>query len=124
MSLAERFKFEPDARTVAAGDVIFAEGEPADCMYVVLDGAVEIRVKGRTLDRIVGSTVIGELALIDGGTRSAEVVAVEATTIVAIDRKRFLYLLQNTPTFALDVMALMAERLRTIDRHIADPLEA
>jgi len=119
VSLAERFRFEPNIRTVKAGDMLFAEGDPASEMYVVLDGAIDIRIGGRTIEVIEGATMIGEMALIDRGARSASVWALRDTTIVPIDSKRFLYLVQNTPTFALEVMTMMVARLRHTDAMIA-----
>lgn len=119
MSLAEQFNFDPNVRTIQPGEIVFREGEPADYMYVVLDGAIEIQVEERSIGVVRGSTIIGEMALVDRGGRSASIVAVEETRIVAIDRKRFLYLIQNTPTFALDVMTLMATRLRSANHHLA-----
>lgn len=119
MSLAERFRFEPNSRLVTAGEVIFSEGDAAEVMYVVVDGAIDVRIGERSLEVIEGPTIIGEMALVDRGARSASVVALKDTTIVPIDRKRFLYLVQNTPTFALEVMSTMAQRLRRTDAQIA-----
>ena len=54
----------------------------------------------------------GEMAIVDGSARSATAVAVEDSTIAVIDRHRFLFLVGETPSFALQVMASLAERLR------------
>jgi CRP/FNR family transcriptional regulator, cyclic AMP receptor protein len=55
----------------------------------------------------------GEMAIVDSSPRSATVVAVTDTKLAVIDRRMFLFLVQETPMFALQVMSNMAERLRT-----------
>ena len=52
------------------------------------------------------------MALVDNSPRSATAVALEETTLAMIDRHRFLFLVQETPMFALEVMSVMADRLR------------
>ena len=52
------------------------------------------------------------MALVDSSPRMASATAVEPTTIAVIDRRQFLFLVHETPTFALQVMSSMAERLR------------
>ena len=64
------------------------------------------------LGRLGPEDVFGEMALIDNSPRSLTAVAITDTTLATIDRHRFLFLVQETPTFAIDVMTVMAERLR------------
>ena len=112
MSLADLFRNEPDIVVFAAGDLIFSTGDSADAMYVVIDGDVDIRLNDVSIDVAHSGEIVGEMALIDQNPRSASVVALTATRLARINRRRFLYLIQNTPTFALDVMTVMAARLR------------
>jgi CRP-like cAMP-binding protein len=112
VSLADLFRNEPDIVRYAAGDVIFSAGDDADAMYVVIEGDVEIRLKDIAIDVAHVGEIVGEMALIDHSPRSASVIALSASRLARIDRRRFLYLIQNTPTFALDVMTVMAGRLR------------
>jgi len=58
------------------------------------------------------------LALIDHGQRSASAIAKTDCKIVPLDEKRFLYMVQETPNFALQVMQIMAERLRRMDAYL------
>ncbi len=118
MPLADLFRNEPDIVLFATGDVIITEGEQADAMYVILEGNVEIRLGRMSIDRAGRGEIVGEMALVDQASRSASVVALESVRLARIDRRRFLYLIQNTPTFALDVMAVMASRLRRVDAAI------
>ncbi len=112
MSLADLFRNEPDIVVFAAGDLIFSSGDSADAMYVVIDGDVDIRLNDISIDIAHSGEIVGEMALIDQNPRSASVVALTAARLARINRRRFLYLIQNTPTFALDVMTVMAARLR------------
>lgn len=100
-------------RDYKAGDVIFREGDPAEEMYVIKAGSVEVRAGNRLLATLGERTIFGEMALIDHGSRSATAVAVSDTTIVPVGEKQFLLMVSRTPYFALNVMRVLVERLRT-----------
>jgi CRP/FNR family transcriptional regulator, cyclic AMP receptor protein len=99
---------------VAAGDVIFEEGDPGDSMLGIIAGTVEIRTShGST--RILGpNDTFGEMSIVDFSPRSATARAATDTSLAVIDRKTFLFLVHETPMFALQVMSSIAERLRDI----------
>jgi CRP-like cAMP-binding protein len=101
---------EPE--TFQSGDVVFAEGEPGDCMYIVKSGTVSLQQAGKELEEVGPGALFGEMALIDLGPRSASAVAVTDCELVSIEKRRFWYLVQETPYFAETVMRVMAERLR------------
>jgi CRP/FNR family cyclic AMP-dependent transcriptional regulator len=105
-------RHEPDTRSFKQGETIFREGDPADCMFAVIEGAVEIHLRGAVVERIAPVGVFGEMALLDRQPRSATAVAAADCTIAAIDEKRFLRLVEGTPRFALQIMQLIVERLR------------
>jgi CRP-like cAMP-binding protein len=105
-------------RTVKAGDVIFREGDAADEMYVIKTGTVEIRVGNRVLEKLRENTIFGEMALIDSSRRSADAVAVTDATIIPVTEKQFLWMVSQTPFFALRVMRVLAQRLRTANTAI------
>jgi CRP/FNR family transcriptional regulator, cyclic AMP receptor protein len=96
-----------------AGDVILREGEAAEELYIVKSGKVEIRFGNRLLDTLPEFSIFGEMALIDHSVRSASVVAATDTTVVPVSEKQFLFLVSRTPHFALNVMRVLAQRLRT-----------
>jgi CRP/FNR family transcriptional regulator, cyclic AMP receptor protein len=100
------------ARDFKAGDVIFREGEPAQELFIIQSGEVEIRLGNRVLATLSSFGIFGEMALIDNAPRSATAVAVSAAKLVAVSEKQFLFLISNTPYFALNVMRVMARRLR------------
>jgi CRP/FNR family transcriptional regulator, cyclic AMP receptor protein len=104
-----------DAQLFEPGQIIFKEGDPGETMYAVTDGRVDIIVAGHVVETVEEGGIIGEMALIDSGPRSAAAVAVTAAKLVAVDRNQFTFLVQEHPTFALQVMKIMAERLRRAD---------
>ena len=110
-----RFEFlrdEKGTRTFKAGEVIFKDGEAGDAMYAVVTGEVEIRKGAHVYETVTAGGVFGELALIDDSPRSAEAVARTDCRVAPVGRQRFVFLVQETPFFALDIMKIMADRLR------------
>ena len=101
-----------DEISFEAGQYIFREGEAGKAMYVVLEGEVNIVFRGVVLDTLSPSSILGEMALIDDSPRSASAIAKTDCKLVAITEKRFTFLVQQTPFFALQVMIVMANRLR------------
>jgi CRP/FNR family cyclic AMP-dependent transcriptional regulator len=91
----------------------FREGEPAQELYIVKSGKVEVRLGNRVLDRLPELSIFGEMALVDHSPRSATVVAATDTTIVPVGEKQFLFLVSRAPHFALNVMRVLGKRLRT-----------
>jgi CRP-like cAMP-binding protein len=119
MATLDILRHEPEIRSCAPGETVFDAGDAADCMYAVIEGAVEIRVDGRVIERLAPGGVFGEMALIDGRPRSAAAVAAPdapATRLAVISEKRFLRLVSQTPQFAIQMMRLLTERLRRLDR--------
>jgi CRP/FNR family cyclic AMP-dependent transcriptional regulator len=105
-------KREKEVRTFRAGQSVFSEGQPGDFMYAVTEGEVQIVLRGRVLETVGEGGIFGELALLDDQPRSASAIAGTACKVAVIDSKRFSALVQQTPFFAIEVMRVMAERLR------------
>lgn len=94
------------------GTIVFREGERGELMFVVVEGEVEI-LEGQTLLEVAGpGSIIGEMALIDDEPRSASVVARTSARLVPVNRRRFEFMVQETPFFASAVMKILADRLR------------
>jgi CRP/FNR family transcriptional regulator, cyclic AMP receptor protein len=106
------FRNETDIAAFSAGDVVFREGDAGDAMYVVLEGTVEVKANGEHVETLGPGEVLGEMALIDQGPRAATVVAQSACRLARIPEKRFLFMVRETPHFALQIMRVMAHRLR------------
>ena len=116
MVTIDLFRNEENTQSFAAEQKIFGEGDSGDVMYVVVEGQVDLQVKGRLVEEVGPGGVLGEMALIDTGTRSATAVAKTACKLVAINEKRFQFLVRQTPNFALQLMRIIADRLRRMDK--------
>ena len=117
----ELFRNEDRYETFAAGQTIFKDGDEGRCMYVVYEGAVKLMIHGRLVEKLGPGGVFGEMSLIDRSPRSATAVADGDVKLVAITEKRFNFLVQQTPKFALQIMRLMAERLRSMGNKLRAP---
>ncbi len=115
MNLAELFRYESDFQTLAAGQTLFKQGDSGELMFILMSGTAEIIVNNRVVE--VGETgaILGEMAMIDDGPRSATVIAISDCKLLPIDRQRFNFLIQQTPNFAIYVMRVIAVRLRKTD---------
>jgi CRP-like cAMP-binding protein len=101
-----------ETKGFAAGAAVLKAGEAGETMYIVTEGEVEILDGSTILETAGAGSIVGELALIDDEPRSATVVAKTDCRLVPVDRKRFQYMVQETPFFALAVMKVLADRLR------------
>jgi CRP-like cAMP-binding protein len=106
------FKNSGDVEAYSAGDVIFNVGDPTGPMYAVKDGEIEIIIGDKVIETIGPGGIVGEMALIDDSPRSALVRAKTDCHLVPISKDRFQFLVQQTPFFAINVMTVLAERLR------------
>ena len=98
------------------GETIFKEGETAKELYVIQSGQVEIQLGNRLLATLEANDIFGEMALINSAPRSATATAKTDVALVPISRKDFLDLVSRAPTFALDIMTVLARRLRAANR--------
>ena len=112
MNPAELFRQETSALQLAPCDSLFREGDSGDKMYVLLEGKMEILLDDFVLETLGPGALIGEMALIDDSPRTASAVAKRACRLAEIDRRRFPFLVQQTPHFATHVMKTLANRLR------------
>ena len=87
-------------------------------MFLVRKGKVEVRVHGQPVEIVGAGGIFGEMALIDQSPRSATVVALEDSEVVAIDERLFVILVQDAPYFALDVMRTLVNRIRAMNQRI------
>jgi CRP/FNR family transcriptional regulator, cyclic AMP receptor protein len=112
MAVIGLFRNAQETIEVPAGQVIFSEGDPGNEMYGIIEGQVELKTTTRSIATLGPDEVFGEMAVIDSSPRMATAVATEDTVLAMIDKRRFLFLVQETPMFALQVMSSMADRFR------------
>jgi CRP/FNR family transcriptional regulator, cyclic AMP receptor protein len=99
-----------------AGSVIFREGDEAKELFVVKSGQVRIQIGNRTVTELAADSIFGEMALIDSEPRSATAIAATDVELVPVSEKQFLFLVGQTPFFALKVMRVLAQRLRATNK--------
>src|SRR5262245_27052734 len=98
--------------TLQAGQYLFKQGDPASEMYVVRTGSVTLEAGGRILETVGPGGVIGEMALIDPVPRSATAVAGLDCTVTVVNEYTLLELVRKVPGLSLEIMRIMAGRLR------------
>lgn len=115
MNLAELFQHESDLIELPAGQALFKAGEQGSFMYVLMSGEAEIIVRDRVMEIAQPGAILGEMAMVEADAHSASVIAMSDCTLLPVDHKRFNFLVQQTPNFALHVMRVIAGRLRRTD---------
>ncbi|MDF1859182.1 MAG: cyclic nucleotide-binding domain-containing protein [Verrucomicrobiales bacterium] len=115
MHFPDLFRHEENPLHVKAGNTIIEEGAESNKMYVILEGSVEIWHNGKALMSETEGDIFGELSLVDHELASASVVATSDTKLAAIDEKRFQFLVQQHPYFAISVMQKMSDRIRKMN---------
>lgn len=115
-------------RRVASGEVVFREGDTGDALYVVIRGSLEVSklIDGspKVLSRMKSAEHFGELALLDGGPRSATVMAMEACDLFTVPRADFLSLLGRSPRLTAHLLVGLSNRLRQRDHSRLEPNQA
>src|SRR4051812_9876652 len=110
------------------GDVIFAENEPGDCMYLIGRGSVKVSKKGRagqqeTLAHLLEGDFFGEMALIDGGKRSAQASAVGDTVLGRVDRPTWHRLMGIAPAEVMsNFTQAVTQRMRHNNQHFIEQM--
>ncbi len=103
-------------RRFAAGSPIVRKGQRGETFYVILDGEATLNLPGGRSVALGAGDFFGELALLDGGPRTATILAKTPVLAMAIGRRPFLKLVKSDPELALGLLKVMAERLREADQ--------
>lgn len=114
-------------RRYEGGEIIFKEGEPADCAYVLVSGQIELvkmnGAKAVRLSLLMPGEMFGEMGLVDSTPRSATARAVGEVIVDVVAKDEFLKAVRETPDVALTVIANLAERLRTTNDLVSQPVQ-
>lgn len=116
MIFFELFSHNPTILQVPAGQPLFSAGEEGHLMFVLSKGTADVVVNGQVVESLQHGSIVGEMGIVSPGPRSATVIATSDCEFVAVDEKRFQFLVQQTPFFATQVMRVMAERLRAVNQ--------
>lgn len=115
------FQREPGLKTFSAGEVIFTAGQPGDYMYGLLEGEIEEVIDGEVMETIIVGDVFGAGALVHpDGLRVSTAVAKTDCKLAFMDQQRFLFVIQETPMFAVEVVRSYSDRLKKFKRHPMD----
>ncbi len=105
---------------VDKGEVLIATGMPGREFFLVLSGVASCRIKRRQVDQFARGGYFGELALLYGGIRTADVVAETEMEVLVFDAREFRAMLMMTPGIGVKMLARLAERLADADAHYSD----
>ena len=117
MNPANLFNHEPNTTDLAAGDILFREGESGDCMYVLLEGTMNVMVGETIVEHSTRGALLGEMALIDDSPRGATVIASESCRLAKVDERRFNFIIQQNPFFAKHLMKVLVDRIRKMNQN-------
>ncbi len=104
---------------VEQGALIFEEGEPGDCMYIIFTGEIKIHKGKTTLAILEAKEVFGELSLLDAETRSATATAKTDCFLFKIAQEPFYELIESRPEVAMGFIKILCKRLRTLNDRTA-----
>ena len=101
-----------DHKKIKAGEIIFSEGESGEFMYGLIEGEIEVIVNEKVIELIAPGDVFGIGALVNLNQKRASTTKAKTDcTLILINREKFLFLIQETPVFALEVMRSYSNRL-------------
>jgi CRP/FNR family cyclic AMP-dependent transcriptional regulator len=98
--------------TYPAGSIVFTKGDPGSCMYIVQSGALEMVIGDKVVEICGPNEAIGFMSMIDGAPRSSTARVKEACELSLIDQRKFRFMVDEVPNFALYIMGAMARRIR------------
>jgi len=118
MLFFDLFRHDPSFVHVKSGECLFRQGDAGDVMYVLISGEAEVTMGALLLDVCRSGDIVGELAMVDEAPRSATVTAHTDCQFAVVDKKRFDFLVNESPRFAIDVMRVMARRLKHANQRL------
>jgi CRP-like cAMP-binding protein len=105
---------------IEQGEVLISKGMPGREFFLVLSGVATCRLGKRQVAQFTEGGYFGELALLHGGVRTADVVAETPMQLLVLDAREFRSMLTTTPSIGVKMLARLAERLADADAHYSD----
>jgi CRP/FNR family cyclic AMP-dependent transcriptional regulator len=112
----EKVAKSADEIDMKEGAIVVDQGQTGREAFVILHGDVTIRRNGRKIASLGAGDVVGELSLLDHGPRTASAVCATDCTLLVIDQRRFIGVLDDVPSIAHKLMGALASRIREMDR--------
>jgi CRP/FNR family cyclic AMP-dependent transcriptional regulator len=107
-------------RDFESGQTIVSKGEGGIGFYLILAGAVEVRLDGNVLSKLGPGQFFGEMSVLDNQPRSADVVAVEPSRVLILSAWSFKTLISDNPKIALKMLQEFVRRLRNTNKSLSD----
>jgi len=105
-----------DEIRMTAGTLIVDQGQTGREAFIVLDGEIDVKRNNRKIATLGSGAIVGELSLLDHGPRTATAVCSTDCTLLVIDQRRFLGVLDAVPAISHKLLATLASRIRELDR--------
>lgn len=124
MKYLKMFKKWKDVEEHSAQAIIFTEGAPADALFVILSGEVDLSLRGESLGAEGVGGIIGEMAISPAAARNTTATAITDVKLARVTRHQLNLLMTKNAEFALHVMAILANRLRAVNHYITAHLDS
>ena len=111
-----------DVDEYPAETIIFQEGHPVDFLYVIISGQIDLTLRGESLGKEEVGGIIGEMAIFQSAMRSTTAISTTEVKLARLSRKQISELMSESTEFSIHIMAVLANRLRAVNRYITDQL--
>jgi CRP/FNR family cyclic AMP-dependent transcriptional regulator len=112
----EKIAKASDEITMTADTMIIDQGQTGREAFVIVDGEVAVKRNGRKIADLGPGAIVGELSLLDHGPRTATAVCTTDCTLLVIDQRRFLTVIDDIPSLSHKLLRTLASRIRELDR--------
>lgn len=112
------FQKQPNPQAYSSGQVIFEEGDSGEFMFGIVAGEVDISINNKIVETITAGDIFGTGVLVGIKNRTYTAIAKTDCKLAYLDEKRFLFAVQETPMFALNVIKNYSERLSRLQHMV------
>lgn len=123
--LLQQLQAHASEQMIKRGQTIFSKGDAGGSLFAILEGQVKVvsyslHGKNAVLNFLGPGDIFGEIALLDGGARTADVSAVTNCRLMVIERRDFLPLIHSKPDIAQKIIEMLCARLRNTSRQLEE----
>jgi CRP-like cAMP-binding protein len=123
--LLEQLRAHARLKTIERGTTIFSKGDPGTSLFAILEGQVKVvsfsaQGKYAVFNVLSAGDIFGEIALLDGGARTADVMAIADCKLIVIERRDFLPLVHSRPDVSQKLIEVLCARLRNTSRQVEE----
>jgi CRP/FNR family cyclic AMP-dependent transcriptional regulator len=123
--LLQQLRAHARLKTITRGETVFAKGDPGSSLFAILDGQVKVisfsaQGKYAVFNVLSAGDIFGEIALLDGGERTADVMAITDCRLIVIERRDFLPLIHSRSDVAQKLIEMLCARLRNTSRQVEE----